>query len=106
MKTIDTIDVVDVIMVKIYITESSKLLKPTLEYLKHEANIRGVSVFRAIRGFGESGNHASSLIDLSLDLPLAIEFFDEENKVNIALEHLAKTIKPEHMVFWSAKANV
>jgi len=103
MKTMDTIDVV---MVKIYITESSKLLKPTLEYLKHEANIRGVSVFRAINGYGESGNHASSLLDLSLDLPLTIEFFDVKNKINIALEHLSKTIKPEHMVFWDAQANI
>ncbi|NCT56764.1 MAG: DUF190 domain-containing protein [Legionella sp.] len=102
----NSINLVDVIMVKIYITESSKLLKPTLEYLKHEANIRGVSVFRAIRGYGENGNHASSLIDLSLDLPLTIEFFDEKNKINIALEHLAKTIKPEHIVFWDAKANI
>ena len=97
---------IDVVMVKIYITESSKLLKPILEYLKKEANIRGVSVFRAISGFGESGSHASSLIDISLDLPLTIEFFDEKDKIDVALEHLTKTIKPEHIVFWAAKANV
>jgi len=96
---------IDVVMVKIYITESSKLLKPILEYLKKEANIRGVSVFRAISGYGESGSHASSLIDLSLDLPLTIEFFDEKNKIDVALEHLTKTIKPEHIIFWEAKAN-
>ena len=97
---------IDVVMVKIYTTESSKLLKPILEYLKKEAHIRGVSVFRAIRGYGESGSHASSLIDLSLDLPLTIEFFDEKDKIDIALEHLSKTIKPEHIVFWDAKANI
>lgn len=102
----NAINIVDVVMVKIYITESSKLLKPTLEYLKHEANIRGVSVFRAINGYGESGSHASSLLDLSLDLPLMIEFFDEKNKINLALEHLSKTIKPEHVVFWDAQATI
>jgi uncharacterized protein len=96
---------IDVVMVKIYITESSKLLKPILEYLKQEANIRGVSVFRAISGFGESGSHTSSLIDLSLDLPLTIEFFDEKDKIDVALKHLSETIKPEHIVFWAAKAN-
>ena len=96
---------IDVIVVKIYITEASKLLKPTLEYLKTEADIRGVSVFRAISGYGDTGNHASSLMDLSLDLPLTIEFFDEKNKINLALEHLTKTIKPEHIVFWEAKSN-
>jgi uncharacterized protein len=98
--------IIDVVMVKIYITESSKLLKPTLEYLKKEANIRGISVFRAVSGYGESGSHASSLIDLSLDLPLSIEFFDEQDKVDIALEHLSEIIKPEHIVFWDAKANI
>lgn len=96
---------IDVVMVKVYMTESSKLLKPTLEYLSNEANIRGASVFRAIRGFGESGSHASSMIDISLDLPLTIEFFDEKAKVDIALEYLSKTIKPEHIIFWAAKAN-
>jgi len=97
--------IIDVVMVKIYITESSKLLKPILKYLKKEANIRGVSVFRAVSGYGESGTHASSLIDLSLDLPLTIEFFDEQDKIDHALEHLSETIKPEHIVFWDAKAN-
>jgi len=97
---------IDVVIVRVYITESSKSLKPMLVYLKKEANIRGVSVFRAISGYGESGSHTSSLIDLSLDLPLTIEFFDEKSKIDIALVHLSKTIKPEHIVFWSAKANI
>lgn len=97
---------IDIVMVKIYITESSNLLNTILKYLKTEAHIRGVSVFRAISGYGESGSHASSLIDLSLDLPLTIEFFDEQANVDIALEHLSKTIKPEHIVFWHAKANL
>lgn len=96
---------IDVVMVRVYITESSHLLKTVVEYLKNEANIRGVSVFRAISGFGETGNHVASLIDLSLDLPLAIEFFDSKEKVEAALEHLSQIIKHEHIVFWEAKAN-
>ena len=97
---------IDVVMVKVYITESSKLLNTILSYLKTEAHIRGVSVFRAVSGYGESGSHASSLIDLSLDLPLSIEFFDEKDTIDLALEHLSQTIKPEHIVFWEAKANI
>jgi PII-like signaling protein len=96
---------VDVIFVKIYITESSHMLNTIVNYLKNEAQIRGISVFRAISGFGDTGNHTTSLIDLSLDLPLSIEFFDSKDKVTPALEHLSGIIKHEHIIFWEAKAN-
>jgi len=95
----------DVIIARIYITESSNLLQPIVNYLKTEAKIRGLSVFRAISGYGETGNHSSSLVDLSLDLPLSIEFFDSKDKIEPALTHLSKLIKHEHIVFWEAKAN-
>lgn len=96
---------VDVLFVRIYITESSHLLNTIVNYLKNEAKIRGISVFRAISGFGETGNHGASLIDFSLDLPLCIEFFDDKEKVQPALEYLNGIIKHEHIVFWEAKAN-
>jgi len=96
---------VDIVMVRIYITESSHLLNKIVDYLKNEAKIRGVSVFRAISGFGETGVHSSSLLDLSLDLPLAIEFFDTKNKVEPTLEYLNSIVKHEHIVFWDAKVN-
>ena len=96
---------VDVTVVRVYITESSHLLKKIVQYLKAEANIRGVSVFRAISGFGDSGNHGAALVDLSLDLPLAIEFFDEPEKIEPVLAHLNTLIKPEHILYWNAKAN-
>jgi uncharacterized protein len=95
----------DVIIVRIYITESSGLLKPILQYLQKEAKIRGMTVFRAIGGFGETGLHNAALVDLSLNLPLTIEFFDTKIKVDTALEHLDKVVKPEHIVFWEAKSN-
>lgn len=96
---------VDVIFVKIYITESSHMLNTIMNYLKNEAMIRGITVFRAISGIGDTGNHTASLIDLSLDLPLSIEFFDSKDKIEPALEHLSGMIKHEHIVFWEAKAN-
>lgn len=95
----------DVIVVRVYITESSHLLKTILDYLKNEAKIRGVSVFRAISGFGESGDHAASFVDLSLDLPLIVEFFDSTDKIEPALKHLNSVIKHEHIIFWKASAN-
>lgn len=100
-----TLKTMDVLFVKIYVTESSKLLKIIMNYLKNDAGIRGVSVFRAISGFGESGEHTASLIDLSLDLPLCIEFFDSKEKVENSLDYLSKIIKHEHIIYWEAKAN-
>lgn len=97
---------IDVIMVRIYITEESPLLNRIVDYLKKDANIRGISVFRAISGFGETGDHTSSLVDLSLNLPLAVEFFDDDkNKIEKALNHLGTIVKSEHIVLWEAKAN-
>jgi PII-like signaling protein len=95
----------DVIMVRVYITESSHLLKTIVNYLKHDIQIRGLSVFRAISGFGESGDHSSSLLDLSLDLPLVIEFFDEQTKTDLAIEYLSTLAKRSHIVSWAAKTN-
>lgn len=96
---------IDVVFVRIYITESSHLVNKIVNLLKSEAKIRGISVFRAISGFGETGEHSSSLMDLSLNLSLAIEFFDSREKINIALDHLSNIVKSEHMVFWEAKTN-
>lgn len=97
---------IDVLMVRIYITEASHLLSTIIDYLKKDVKIRGISVFRAISGFGETGNHTASLVDLSLDLPLTIEFFDDDkNKIEKALDYLGTLIKPEHIVLWQAKAN-
>lgn len=98
---------VDVLMVRIYITEASHLLNQIVDYLKKDAKIRGVSVFRAISGFGEKGSHTASLVDLSLNLPLIIEFFDDDkNKIDKALDHLNTLVKPEHIVLWQAQANI
>jgi PII-like signaling protein len=94
-----------VTMVRIYITESSSLLKPIVNYLHYEAKVRGVSVFRAISGFGQSGENHASLVDLALNLPLTIEFFDHPEQVKAAIEHLSTLVKPEHIVFWEAEAN-
>ncbi len=94
-----------VIIARIYITESSHLLKPIVTYLKQEAHIQGVSVFRAISGFGETGDHTSSLLDFSLDLPLVIEFFGQKDKIEKTVDYLTTIIKAEHIIFWEALTN-
>lgn len=93
------------LMVRIYLTESSNLQEQVIKYLRDEIKLRGVSVFRAISGFGETGLHESSLVDLSLDLPIVIEFFAPEEIAKKAISHLSSLVKPEHLVFWPVQIN-
>jgi len=86
-------------MVRIYTTESTSSVKPITEYLQSQG-IKGVSVFRAIKGYGQSGNHSASLLNVSLNLPLVIEFFDEEKKIEALLEPLKTMVKAEHLICW------
>ena len=96
----------DVIMVRIYLTETEKLLKKLLAKLHDEEKVRGVTVFRGVSGFGRSGVvHSSTLLDLSLDLPVVIEFFDEPAKVRRILTHLKDILPPGHVVSWPAQVN-
>jgi uncharacterized protein len=97
----------DVIMVRIYLHEGQGQMKTLMQLLHDEEKVRGVTAFRGVSGFGQSGNmHSSTLIDMSLDLPLIIEFFDEPEKVKRVQEHLNKIVKPGHMVSWPATINV
>lgn len=96
----------DVIMVRIYLTESEKTLEMLLAKLHDEEKVRGVTVFRGISGFGRSGKvHSTSLLDLSLNLPIVIEFFDEPAKVERILSHLKDILPADHVVSWPARIN-
>ncbi len=95
----------NVMVVRVYVMESTQLLNKIVDYLQNEAKISGVSVFRAISGFGETGNHTSSFIDLSLNLPLIVEFFDSKEKTSSAISHLSTIVKHEHIIFWEAQTN-
>jgi PII-like signaling protein len=49
--------------------------------------------------------HSSTLLDLSLDLPVVIEFFDEPAKVKRILVHLKDILPAGHVVSWPARVN-
>lgn len=94
-------------MVRIYCTEGEGKLKELMSRLHDEYKVSGVTVFRGVTGFGASGKmHSSSLLDLSLDLPQVIEFFDEQDKVAEILADLADSFKPGHVVSWQAEVNI
>ncbi len=96
----------EITVVRIYLTEGEHQFEKLMAILHDEEKVRGVTAFRGIAGFGQSGKmHSSSLIDLSLDLPLVLEFFDSPEKVKQVLAHLNRLIKPGHIVSWPAQVN-
>lgn len=97
----------NVTMVRIYLTEEKAHLEKLMKHLHDKEKVRGVTVFRGISGFGKSGvMHSSSLLDMSLNLPVIVEFFDENSKVEQILEHLNTFIEPGHIVSWPAQVNM
>ena len=97
----------DVMMVRVYLTEGEKLLKQILSYLHDEHRVQGVTVYRGIAGFGRSGvMHSSTLLDLSMDLPLVVEFFHESEKISEIIKYLKTLLEPEHIVYWSAQTAI
>ena len=95
---------IDVTVVRIYLTEGQHLLHDLLKRLHDQEQVRGVTVFRGITGFGKSGRiHSASLLDLSLDLPLVVEFFDTPERVARILAGLDDIIEPEHVISWTAQ---
>ena len=98
--------ITEVTMVRAYLTEHEAHLKHLLEGLREHHRVRGVTVFRGIAGFGESGvMHSSSLLDLSMDLPLVLEFFDLPERAAAAVEWLETQVDAGCVVSWSARIN-
>jgi len=93
-------------MVRVYLTESDAQLKPILEQLHDVEKVKGVTAFRGIAGFGASGEmHSSSLLDLSLDLPVVVEFFDNTENAMRIIEHLSDQVGRERIVHWTVEVN-
>lgn len=89
-------------MVRVYLTESDHGLKRLLTCLHDELGVCGVTVMRGILGYGASGVvHSASLVDLSVDLPLVLEFFDVPEKAERAIARIAELVAPGHVVSWS-----
>jgi hypothetical protein len=96
----------EITVVRIYLSEKEGQLESLLRRLHDWEKVKGVTVFRGISGFGESGEmHSARLVDLSLNLPVVVEFFDEPDKVVSIIEHIHNSIKPGHIIHWTAYVN-
>lgn len=95
-----------VTMVRIYLSEGDHRLRELVKFLHDQEKVSGLTVFRGITGFGKSGKlHAAGLIDISLDLPLVIEFFDAPDRAARIMADLEERLEPGHMVSWPAQVN-
>lgn len=96
----------EVTVVRVYLSEGHSDLDRLLQHLHDREKVRGVTVLRGIAGYGDSGVlHTAKLIDLSLDLPLVVEFFDEPGKIAGVLERLQPLFKTGHILRWNALIN-
>lgn len=98
---------VEVTVVRIYCSEKGGRHAELLRLLHDQERVAGVTAFRGIAGFGGSGRvHEAGLLDMSLDLPVIIEFFDRPERVEAVMQNLHDKVAPGHMVSWSAQANL
>ena len=101
MKTTETT------IVRIYVSEGHAQLDKLLKRMHDLEHARGLTVFRGISGYGDSGEiHSAKLIDLAMDLPLVLEFFDEPTKAQEIIEHLSEIVKPGHMIWWTVNSTM
>ncbi|MGH8504032.1 MAG: DUF190 domain-containing protein [Gammaproteobacteria bacterium] len=93
-----------VTVARIYVTESERVHAQIFKRLHDDEKVRGVTMFRGVSGFGKSGKvHSSLLLDMSMDLPVVIEFCDVPEKVEQTLQHLRDIVELEHVITFAAE---
>jgi PII-like signaling protein len=91
---------------RVYTLEGHDHLNQTLKILQHE-KVAGVTVTRGIAGIGSTGElHTSSLLSLSLELPIIIEFHEEPEKVESIIAMLKAKLDLKHIVSWPATVHI
>ena len=92
---------------RIYLREGEHLLTRIIKFLHDEEKVSGVTVLRGIAGFGPDGDlHVASLSDLSLDLPLIVEFYDLPERIEAVLNHLETHMGVSHVISWQAVSHL
>jgi PII-like signaling protein len=90
-------------VVRIYIREGEHILNELVRFLHDDQKISGLTVLRGVLGFGDSGQlHPASLVDLSLDLPLVTEFFEDPERAQQVIENVIDRFDLVHVVCWPA----
>jgi hypothetical protein len=96
---------VDVTIVRVYLAEGRDHVGKILKWLEKET-VR-FTVFRGVAGLGSDNRlHKASLLDLSSELPVVIEFFDKPQRAEQIIEQLETMVKPDHIVTWQAQSGI
>lgn len=89
-------------VVRVFLSERGGEAERLLRRLHDEWNVHGVTVYRGIAGFGDSGRmHTARVLDVSYDLPVTVEFYDTPERIDKVLSAL-EGIKPGHVLTWIA----
>ncbi|HEY5719464.1 MAG TPA: DUF190 domain-containing protein [Gammaproteobacteria bacterium] len=95
--------VTEILVVRVYLTERKAHLDRLVTHLRDVEQVRGLTVFRAVAGFGPSGHvHAAHLVELAADLPLVVEFFDTPARARAALAQIRTWLPPGPVISWAA----
>lgn len=96
----------EVLMVRLYLAEGRDDIRKVFKWLE-STKMRGFTVFRGIAGLGSDGKvHKASLLDLSSELPMVIEFFDTPARIAELMPTLQTLVKPDHIVSWTAQTGI
>ena len=94
-------------MALIYLSEGDMGIDQVLTRLRRAGAIKGVTDYRGIAGYGLSGRvHEAHLLDLSLDLPLVVEFFDTAEQVRAILHALQGQMELPQVVTWPVQRSI
>jgi PII-like signaling protein len=89
------------LMARIYLMEDTHPVDEIIAFFREQAPVNGLTVLRGIAGIGHDRKlHTSSLLTLSLELPLVIEFYDEPEKVQNAIRQIKTRFDLPHIVSW------
>lgn len=92
-----------VTVARIYLREGEHQLEKIMKFLHDDERVLGATVFRGIAGFGPDGIiRTASLVDLSLDLPLIVEFYGEPALMEIIISELTQKWRLPHIISWMA----
>jgi PII-like signaling protein len=95
-------------VVRMYLSEAEhgrgkNLMQEILKILHDQHRVKGVTVFRGIAGFGDSGEfHAADMLRIMVDLPVVIEFFDTPQVVEAVLEIVGGMVPKGRTISWNA----
>lgn len=95
-----------VTMVRIYLVEGRDDVNKIITRLV-DIRVRGFTVFKGVAGLGSDHQlHKASLLALSSELPIIVEFFDEPERVKDTIEKLGDLVKPELVISWPAQSGI